>query len=107
MAHESLERNEEVQGSTDRALGLVFGAVFLIIGLFPWFFGGGLHLWALMVSGGFVAIALTVPQLLAPLNRLWTRLGVVLHKVVSPIVLGIMFFAVITPMGLVMRLLGK
>jgi hypothetical protein len=107
MGHETFERHEEVQGSSNRTLGLVFGAVFLIIAVFPWFFGRGIRLWALIVCIGFVAVALVWPQLLAPLNRVWTRLGLVLHKIVSPIILGIMFFGVFTPMGFVMRLLGK
>ena len=107
MAHESLQRPEQAHGSSDRALGLVFAVVFLAIGLYPWFFNGALRLWALVVGGAFAAMALLLPSLLAPLNRAWTRLGMLLHKVMSPIVLGVMFFLVITPMGVVMRWLGK
>jgi hypothetical protein len=107
MGHETFERHEEVQGSSNRTLGLVFGAVFLIIAVFPWFFGGSIRLWALIVCAGFVAVALFLPRLLAPLNRIWTRFGLLLHKIVSPVILGIMFFGVFTPMGFVMRLLGK
>lgn len=107
MGHESFERHEEVQGSSDKALGLVFGAFFLLIAVLPLFSGRGVRLWALIACGGFVGVALIWPRLLSPLNRLWTRLGLLLHMVVSPIVLGIMFYAVITPMGVIMRLLGK
>jgi hypothetical protein len=107
VGHESFERHEEVHGSSNRALGFVFGAVFLIIAVFPWFFGGGLRLWSLIVCGAFVGVALIAPGLLTPLNRAWTRLGLVLHKIVSPLVLGFMFYIVITPMGVVMRWLGK
>jgi hypothetical protein len=107
MGHESYERHEDVHGSSNRALGLVFAAVFLIIALFPWFFGGPIRMWSVIVSGGFTAIALLLPRLLTPLNRFWTRLGLVLQRVVSPVILGIMFFLVFTPMGFVMRLLGK
>jgi hypothetical protein len=107
MGHESFERHEQIRGSSDRALGLVFGAVFLILAVYPWFFSGEVRVWALIVCGAFVVVALAAPRILAPLNRLWTRFGLVLHKVVSPIVLGVMFFGVITPMGLAMRLFGK
>ena len=59
------------------------------------------------MSAAFLAAALVWPGVLAPLNRLWTRFGLLLHRLVSPLVLGVMFFLVITPMGLVMRALGK
>jgi hypothetical protein len=107
IAHESLSRSEAPEGSTDRAFGLVFAAVFLVIAVFPLLFGGQLRIWSLAVSLGFGAVALVRPHVLAPLNRLWTQFGLLLHRIVSPAVLGIMFFAVITPMGVLMRLLGK
>jgi hypothetical protein len=107
MGHESFERHEEVHGSSNRTLGLVFGTVFLIIGVLPWFFGGPIRWWSLIVCAAFAVVALTIPRVLAPLNRVWTRFGLLLHKVVSPIVLGIMFYGVITPMGVAMRWFGK
>jgi hypothetical protein len=107
MAHESFDRRDEIHRSSNRALGLVFGTVFLIIGVWPWFHGGPSRLWSLVVCGAFVATALALPNVLTPLNRVWTRIGLFLHKIVSPVVLGIMFFAVIAPMGLMMRWLGK
>jgi hypothetical protein len=107
MSHESLERHRQIEGSSDRTLGLVFGGVFLIVAVYPWLFGGDIRVWAFIVCAAFVAIALAAPSLLSPLNRLWTRFGLILHKFVSPIVLGIMFFGVITPMGVAMRLFGK
>lgn len=107
MAHESVQRSELVQGSSDRSVGLVFAVVFLIIAVAPWFFGGGIRVWSFVVSVVFAVAALTVPGILAPLNKVWTRFGLLLHSVVSPIVLGLMFFAVVTPMGLIMRMLGK
>lgn len=107
MAHESLQRHEEIHGSSNRAFGLVFAAVFLIIGTYPLLFGGHVRVWSLAVCFAFAAAALALPGVLTPLNKAWTRLGLLLHRIVSPIVLGIMFFAVVTPMGIVMRLFGK
>lgn len=107
VGHESFEREEQVVGSSDRSLGIVFAAVFALIGVVPWTFGGVLRLWALAIGALFLALALLAPSLLAPLNRVWTKLGLLLHRVVSPVVLGIMFFLVITPLGLLMRVLGK
>lgn len=107
MAHETLQRDETVQLSSNRVFGFVFVGVFLLVGLLPLLSHGGIRLWSLIVSGGFLLVALIAPAALAPLNRLWMRFGMLLHKIVSPLVLGIMFFGVITPMGLVMRWMGK
>ncbi|NJK42379.1 MAG: hypothetical protein HC937_01060 [Aquincola sp.] len=107
MSHESLERSDVIQGSSNRTFGLVFGAVFLVVGLYPWAFGSAVRLWSIGVAAAFALVALALPSLLAPLNRAWTRLGLLLHRVTSPIVLGVMFFGVVTPTGLLMRALGK
>lgn len=107
MGHESYERRDDVQGSSDRSFGIVFAVVFALIGLLPLVFGHPVRLWALAIGAGFLVVALVVPRVLSPLNRLWLRFGLLLHKIVSPLVLGIMFFLVITPIGLLMRALGK
>jgi len=107
MGHESYERKEDVQGSSNRSFGLVFAVVFAIVGIFPFAFGGVIRLWSLAVAAVFLVLALAAPAILAPLNRLWLKFGLLLHRVVNPVVLGIMFFAVITPTGLLMRLCGK
>lgn len=107
MSHESLQRDEKIEGSSNRALGLTFGVVFLIVGLYPWLFGDAVRAWSIALSVAFVLTAFVVPRLLGPLNMLWTRFGLLLHRIVSPIVLGIMFFVVVTPIGLLMRSLGK
>jgi len=107
MAHESYARDEAIHSSPNRTFGLLFAGIFALIGLLPPLFGGVARLWAIVVAGVFLLAALAFPGLLAPLNRLWMRFGLLLHRLVSPIVLGIMFFGVITPIGLVMRLFGK
>lgn len=107
MGHESFSRHEEVKGSSNRTLGLVFAAVFLIIAVFPLLFGGPIRWWSLAVAAAFAVVAFVLPGVLTPLNRAWTRFGLLLHKIVSPIVLGFLFYIVVTPLGLLMRLLGK
>lgn len=107
VGHESYERSEQVRGSSDRSFGIVFAVVFAVIGLLPLAFGGAARLWALMIGAAFLVVALLAPTILAPMNRVWLRFGLLLHRIVSPLVLGIMFFLVITPMGLVMRAFGK
>jgi len=107
MGHESYHREEKVDGSSNRSFGMVFAAFFGLVGLLPLILGRAPRIWAFGLSGIFLLAALLFPSLLAPLNRLWMRFGLLLHRVVSPIALGIMFFLVITPMGWLMRAMGK
>ena len=105
--HEDLARRQVPAGGSDRAFGIVFAVVFA--GFSAWLAYGGNGAWpvALGAAAVFLAVAWRAPGALAPLNRLWTRFGLLIHRVVSPVVLGFLFFAVITPTGLVMRALGK
>lgn len=98
---------EKPKSSSNRSFGFVFSAFFLIVALLPLASGIGPRLWALVASLAFAAIALVLPVVLTPLNRVWTLIGAVLHKVVSPISLGILFFGVVTPTGFFMRIFGK
>ena len=107
MSHESLLRDEAIEPSSNRAFGLVFATVFALIGTFPLLSGDDVRLWSLAIAAAFLVVALTLPSVLTQLNRLWLRFGLLLHRIVSPVVLGIMFFLVVTPTGFVMRLLGK
>ena len=105
--HESLTRAEAVKTSSDRSFGVVFTVVFLIIGLWPLLSGATPRLWALAVAAGFLAAALIRPSVLAPLNRLWTKFGLLLHKITNPIIMGLVFFLAVTPTALIMMALGK
>jgi len=107
MAHENLTSKEVPPGPSDRSFGVVFGVVFLIIALWPLFNSGGVRVWAAITSAAFFLVAFALPRILAPLNKLWMRFGLLLHQIVSPVVLGILFYLFVTPMGLVMRLFGK
>ena len=106
-SHENLDRRHEVKGSSDRFFGLTFFVVFLVIALLPLLKHGSVRLPALGISMGFLAVSLMRPSLLGPLNRIWLKFGALLHSITSPIILGVMFYLVITPMGLFMRLIGK
>lgn len=107
MAHEDLSREEHIEGSSDRSFGIVFAVVFTIIACWPLMFGGGLRWWAAGIAAAFALVALVMPSVLSGLNRLWLKFGLLLGKIVSPIALGILFYAVITPLGGLMRLTGK
>lgn len=106
-AHEDLKRTYEVKASSDRSFGLVFCVVFALIGLIPLVRGGQVRFWALGVSAFFLAAALTYPRVLRSLNLAWMRFGAFLNKITNPIVMGILFYGVLTPVALIMRLCGK
>lgn len=105
--HEDLKRAEVIRGSSDRTFGLVFAAFFLLVGLAPLRHGGHIRIPALAVSGVFLLIALFRPALLRPINALWLKLGILLGRVVNPIVVSLLFFIVFVPAGVLLRLLGK
>lgn len=105
--HEDLGRQHDIKSSSDRAFGVVFAVVFGAIGLWPLAQGGALRLWAVGLAALFLVLALVWPTSLHPLNRLWTRLGLLLHAVVNPLVMGLLFFGTVLPIGLILRLRGK
>ncbi|MDP6175569.1 MAG: SxtJ family membrane protein [Rhodospirillales bacterium] len=102
-----MARQEMVGGSTDRAFGLVFVVVLLIIACWPLFDGATPRPWWLATAALLALIAFIRPGLLAPFNRAWTKFGLLLHKIVNPIIMGLVFYLTVTPTGLIMRLLGK
>lgn len=106
-AHEDLSRAEGVKASSERAFGLVFAAFFVLIGLFPLLRGRPMRLWAFPVAVIFLLAGLLLPAVLKPLNWFWMQLAVVLHKIMTHIVTGAMFFLIFTPIGLLMRAFGK
>ena len=105
--HETMKRDEEIKGSSDRAFGMVFTAVFAIVALWPLTGGASPRIWALIVAGLILAAALMHPTILSPLNRLWTRFGLLLHKITNPIIMGLVFFVTVTPTALIMKMMGK
>ncbi len=105
--HESLNREHAANRGSARAFGFVFAGFFLFVALWPLVAGGPLRLWALAAAAVFLALALLRPALLEPLNQLWLKFGLLLHRIVSPIVLGILFYLAVAPTGLLMRALGK
>jgi len=104
--HERLVGDEVVTGSSNRSFGLTFAIVFTILALWPLVRGRSMRGWALILAAAFFLAALALPRVLAPLSRLWLRFGSVLHACINPIVLGLVFFTTVTPIGLVRRLLG-
>ena len=107
MLHDETQRQPAAKIGSERAFGIVFAVVFLLIALWPLFDRSTPRWWALAVAAAFAGCAWVAPQLLAPLNRLWFRFGELLHRIVSPVALGVIYFGAITPYALVMRLFGR
>jgi hypothetical protein len=87
--------------------GILFFILFLIIGLYPLKSGGTTRIWSVIISSAFLIITIIRPNLLSFLNRLWIQFGILLGKMISPIVMGLVFFFVVTPIGILIRILKK
>ena len=96
-----------VKISSNRSFGFLFFIVFLAISLWPLKSQGDLRLWAFILSLVFLVLGVLNSKFLTPLNKLWFKFGILLGSIVSPIVMGAVFFIVVTPVGLIMRFLGK
>jgi predicted membrane metal-binding protein len=105
--HESFKRDDEPLGSSNRSFGLVMAGVFVFFALVPLLRGRGVRWWSLLVGVAFVLSGLLYPRILGPLNRLWLKLGLAMHAVVSPVVMGLLFYGTVTPIGVLFRWLGK
>ena len=101
----SLNKNTKV--ASNRSFGFLFCVVFFAISLWPLKSLGDLRLWALILSLVFLVLGVLNSKSLTPLNKLWFKFGILLGSIVSPIVMGIIFFAVVTPTGFIMRLVSK
>jgi len=87
--------------------GILFFILFLIIGLYPLKSGGTIRIWSLVLSSAFLIITIIRPNLLTFINRLWIQFGILLGKIISPLVMGLVFFFVVTPIGILIRMLKK
>lgn len=105
--HEDLRREHDVKRSSERSFGIVFAVVFAIVGLLPLLSRGEFRIWALGLAAVFLGLAFLWQAPLRPLNRLWMRFGLLLHAIVSPVIMGLLFYGTVAPIGLLMRLAGK
>lgn len=102
-----LQEHSKVEVGSNRSFGLVFFVVFLLIGLFPLLGDGGVRLWSLIVAGIFLFFSFVFSEVLRPLNVLWFKFGMLLAKIVNPIVMFVIYILTIVPFGLGARLFGK
>ncbi len=105
--HEDYARKLEVERSSNRTLGLVFAGFFTFLTLSPLLRHHPPRLWAAAVAALFLGVALTAPGVLEPLNRFWTQVGLLIQRIVHPLVMGIMFYLIFTPAALLLRLFGQ
>ena len=97
----------EIKISSNRNFGIVFFIVFLVVATYPLINSSEIRIWSLILSLLFLILGLINSKILTPLNKLWFKFGIFLGKIISPIIMGIIFFFVVTPIGFIMRLLSK
>jgi hypothetical protein len=99
--------SKNIKISSNRSFGVVFFLFFLIVSIFPLFKDENIRIWALVIAIIFLILGLLNSSILSPLNKIWFKFGTLLGNIISPIVMGIVFFVVITPTSLIMRMFGK
>ena len=99
--------SEDIKIGSNKSFGYVFTIIFLIIGIWPLFYGKFINYIFLLLSSFLLIVSIFFPKYLSPFNKVWFKFGLLLNKIVSPIVLGFLYFFTFLPMGLLMRLMGK
>ena len=99
--------HKDIKIGSNRSFGIVFFVVFLLISIYLFLKDGDIRLWSLIISIIFLFLGLLNSNVLSPLNKLWFRFGLLLGKIISPIIMGIIFFLVVTPIAIIMRLFKK
>ena len=99
--------SSEIKIASNRSFGIVFFLFFLIVSIFPLLKDENIRIWSLIIALAFLILGLLNSKVLTPLNKIWFKFGILLGSFVSPIVMGIVFFAIVTPTSLIMRVLGK
>ncbi len=103
----NIMKNNEIKISSNKSFGIVFAIVFFLIGLWPIIKSNDIRIWSLILSVIFLILGLMNSSILTTLNKIWFRFGIFLGNFIAPVVMGIIFFFVVTPIGLIMRLLGR
>ena len=102
-----MKNNNKIKIGSNKSFGLVFFIFFLIVSFYPLVNGEDIRKWSLVFSIIFLVLGLTNSKILNPLNKLWFKFGILLGKFISPLIMGMIFFLVVTPIGLIMRAFGK
>ena len=102
-----MNKNSDLKIGSNKSFGIVFFIVFLIIALYPLVNDEELRIWSLIISLFFLILGSINSKILTPLNKIWFKFGILLGRIVSPIIMGVIFFLVVTPIALIMRIIGK
>ena len=102
-----MKNNNNIKIGSNKSFGLVFFIFFLIVSFYPLLNGEDIRKWSLVFSVIFLVLGLANSKILNPLNKLWFKFGILLGKFISPLIMGMIFFLVVTPIGLIMRAFGK
>lgn len=105
--HEDLNRHDEIKVGSERAFGVVFAVVFLVVAAWPLLSWMPPRWWALAVAGLFLAAGYFFPVVLKPLNIVWFKIGMLMYKVVNPLTMAMLYVTTIIPIGLILRAMGK
>ena len=100
-------KKTNIKISSNKNFGIVFFLFFLIISVYPLLNGESIRIWSIVLSVTFLILGLLDSSILAPLNKIWFKFGILLGNFVSPIVMGVVFFAVVTPTSFLMKVIGK
>ena len=100
-------KNSNIKIGTNKSFGIVFFLFFLIVSIFPLFKDGNIRIWSLIIAIIFLVLGMFNSKVLTPLNKIWFKFGILLGSFVSPIVMGLVFFTIVTPTSLIMKVLGK
>ena len=102
-----MQDESKIKMSSNKNFGLIFFIVFIILGLWPLWSEGQINIWLIIISFVFLLLAITKSKLLTPLNLLWFKFGIILGSIFAPIIMALVFFLVITPIGIFMKVIGK
>ena len=100
-------KNTEIKIGSNKSFGIVFFVFFLLIAIYPLINNGELRIWSFVIAIIFLILGLINSKVLTPLNKLWFKFGLLLGKAISPLIMGIIFFLVVTPTALIMRIIGN
>ena len=99
--------SDQLKVSSNKSFGIVFFIFFLLVSLYPLLKNENIRIWSLIIALIFLVLGLFNSKILSPLNLLWFKFGLILGKIVSPVIMGIIFFGVVTPIGVLMKILNK
>jgi predicted membrane protein len=100
-------KNSNIKIGSNKSFGIVFFVFFFIVSLFPLFDGGDIRIWSLIISIIFLILGILNSKILTPFNQVWFKFGILLGRLVSPVVMGVIFFAIVTPTSIIMMVLQK